>query len=98
MAVFPILPVAVLLVRTKPQGDSGHEQSVNERQTDAEEGGRGTHRGEVEVKPSKDWRRPVPGDAAGVHNTATAGDTSSKSQSELRHPRGWGRGGAASWR
>jgi hypothetical protein len=31
----PILPVAVLLVRTKSQGDSGHEQRVNERQKEA---------------------------------------------------------------
>jgi hypothetical protein len=28
----PILPVVVLLVRSKSQGESGHEQSVNERQ------------------------------------------------------------------
>jgi hypothetical protein len=61
----PILPVAVLLVRTKSQGESGHEQSVNERQKDVEGGG--TDRGEDEVgstvKPSKDWRRPVLGDS-----------------------------------
>jgi hypothetical protein len=61
----PILPIAVLLVRTKSQGESGLEQSINERQKDAEGGG--TDRGEDEVgsmvKPTKDWRRPVLGDS-----------------------------------
>jgi hypothetical protein len=55
----PILPVAVLLVRTKSQGESRHEQSVNERQKDAEGGGtddRGEDKVGSTVKPSKDWR------------------------------------------
>jgi hypothetical protein len=45
------------------------------------------------VKPSKGWRRPGPAlDVAGEQNRATAGDTSSKSQSELWRPASGGGG------
>jgi hypothetical protein len=52
VAVFPILPIAVLLVVTKPQGDYPGISRASRKDEDVEERG-GTDRGEFEVGPGR---------------------------------------------